>query len=95
MMMYAGLLLPLGLWAAWTLRGDKNAMILTLWLAMNWVLSGVHIFDGLTGVTLLSMLSYALYSMSMHAFHIPLAALVGMRLSNSKVGFHQMEAERL
>ncbi|MGB0201591.1 MAG: hypothetical protein ACPF9L_02325 [Candidatus Poseidoniaceae archaeon] len=86
MLMYAGLLLPLGLWAAWTLRGDKNAMILTLWLAMNWVLSGVHIFDGLTGVTLLSMLSYALYSMSMHAFHIPLAALVGMRLSKLEGG---------
>ena len=86
MLIYAGLLLPLGLWAAWTLRGDKNAMILTLWLAMNWVLSGVHIFDGLTGVTLLSMLSYALYSMSMHAFHIPLAALVGMRLSKLEGG---------
>ena len=81
MLMYAGLLLPLGLWAGWTMRSDKNAMILTLWLAINWALSAVHIFDGLTGVTMLSMLSYALYSMSMHAFHIPLASLVGMRLS--------------
>ena len=32
------------------------------------------------------MLSYALYSMSMHAFHIPLAALVGMRLSKLEGG---------
>ena len=37
MLMYAGLLLPLGLWAGWTMRSDKNAMILTLWLAINWV----------------------------------------------------------
>ena len=86
MLVYAGLLLPLGIWAGWTMRSDKNAMILVLWFAMNWLLSAVHIFDGITGVNLLSMLSYALYSMSMHAFHIPLAALVGMRLSKLEGG---------
>ena len=86
MLMYAGLLLPLGIWAAWTMRSDSNAMTLALWLALNWSLSVVHVFDGLTGATILSMLSYALYSMSMHAFHIPLAALVGMRLSKLEGG---------
>ena len=86
MLVYAGLLLPLGIWAGWTMRSDKNAMILVIWFAMNWLLSAVHIFDGITGVNLLSMLSYALYSMSMHAFHIPLAALVGMRLSKLEGG---------
>lgn len=86
MLFYAGLLLPLGIWAGWTMRSDKNAMILVLWFAMNWLLSAVHIFDGIKGVNILSMLSYALYSMSMHAFHIPLAALVGMRLSKLEGG---------
>ena len=86
MLVYAGLLLPLGIWAGWTMRSDKNAMILVLWFAMNWLLSAVHIFDGIKGVNILSMLSYALYSMSMHAFHIPLAALVGMRLSKLEGG---------
>ena len=48
--------------------------------------SSIHLFDGLSGVAILSMMSYALYSMSMHAFHIPLAALVGMRLSRIEGG---------
>lgn len=86
MAMYAGLLLPLGLWSAWTLRHDKNAMILASWFTLNWLLSSIHLFEGLEGFTLLSMMSYALYSMSMHAFHIPLAALVGMRLSKLQGG---------
>ncbi len=86
MLMYAGLLLPLGIWAAWTMKGEKNAMILALWFGINWSLSAVHLFDGFGGITLLSMLSYALYSMSMHAFHIPLAALVGLRLSKFEGG---------
>ena len=86
MAMYAGLLLPLGLWSAWTLRQDRNAMILATWFGLNWGLSSIHLFEGLEGFTLLSMISYALYSMSMHAFHIPLAALVGMRLSKLEGG---------
>lgn len=86
MAMYAGLLLPLGIWSAWTLRNDLRARILIAWFGLNWVLSSIHLFDGLTGFTILSMMSYALYSMSMHAFHIPLAALVGMRLSRLEGG---------
>ena len=86
MAMYAGLLLPLGLWAGWTLRSDKNARILMTWFGLNWILSSIHLFDGMEGFVLLSMLSYTLYSMSMHAFHIPLAALVGMRLSKMEGG---------
>ena len=86
MAMYAGLLLPLGLWAGWTLRSDKNARILMTWFGLNWILSSIHLFDGMEGIVLLSMLSYTLYSMSMHAFHIPLAALVGMRLSKMEGG---------
>ena len=86
MLMYSGLLIPLGIWAAWTMRDDNNAMILALWFGLNWILSSIHLLDGLSGIALLSMLSYALYSMSMHAFHIPLAALAGMRLSRIEGG---------
>lgn len=88
LLMYSGLLLPLGIWAAWTMRADKSAMILTLWFGLNWLLSFIHLFDGLSGIAFLSMLSYALYSMSMHAFHIPLAALVGLRLSKIQGGIY-------
>ena len=86
MLMYSGLLIPLGIWAAWTMRSDNNAMILALWFGLTWILSSIHLLDGLSGIALLSMLSYALYSMSMHAFHIPLAALVGLRLSKIEGG---------
>ena len=86
MLMYSGLLLPLAIWATWTMRDDSKAMTLALWFGFNWALSSIHLFDGLSGIAILSMLSYALYSMSMHAFHIPLAALVGMRLSRIEGG---------
>ena len=86
MLMYAGLLLPLAVWATWTMRDDSKAMTLALWFGFNWALSSIHMLDGLSGVAILSMMSYALYSMSMHAFHIPLAALVGMRLSRIEGG---------
>ena len=86
MLIYSGFLLPLGIWAAWTLRDDKYAMTLVLWFSMNWLLSSIYLLDGVKGITILSMLSYSLYSMSMHAFHIPLAVLVGMRLSRVEGG---------
>ena len=77
---------PLAVWATWTMRDDSKAMTLALWFGFNWALSSIHLFDGLDGIAILSMMSYALYSMSMHAFHIPLAALVGMRLSRIEGG---------
>ena len=86
MAIYAGLLLPLGIWSAWTLRNDKPARILIVWIGLNWALSAIHLFEGLEGFTIITMMSYALYSMSMHAFHIPLAALVGLRFSRVEGG---------
>ena len=86
MAIYAGLLLPLGIWSAWTLRNDKPARILIVWIGLNWALSAIHLFEGLEGFTIITMMSYTLYSMSMHAFHIPLATLVGLRLSRVEGG---------
>ena len=87
MLFYSGFLIPLAIWSAWTLRDDKTAKIFTIWFALNWILSSIHLLEGLRGFTILSMLSYALYSMSMHAFHIPLAGLVGLRLSKIEGGY--------
>ena len=86
MAIYAGLLLPLGIWSAWTLRNDKPARILIVWIGLNWTLSAIHLFEGLEGFTIITMMSYTLYSMSMHAFHIPLATLVGLRFSRVEGG---------
>ena len=86
MILYSGLLLPLGIWAAWSMKSDMEARVFIVWAFLNWVITLVHLFDGFTGFAIFSMLSYVMYSMSMHAFHIPLAILVGMRLSKIENG---------
>ena len=50
---------------------------------MLWVLSSIHIIEGLQSIPVLSLLSYTLYSMGLHAFHVPLAALVALWISPS------------
>ena len=86
MVFYSGLLSPLAIWSAWTLRMDMRARIIILWALTNWLITIIHLFEGFIGFSLLSMLSYIMYSMSMHAFHIPLAILVGLRLSKVEAG---------
>ena len=86
MVVYSGLLLPLAIWAAWSLRTEKSVRILVAWFGLNWTLSLVSFLDGFSGFAIISMLSYALYSMSMHAFHIPLATILGLKLSRLDYG---------
>lgn len=86
MILYSGLLLPLGLWAAWSMKNNLQARLIIIWAGLNYLITFVHLFDGLTGFAIFSMTSYIMYSMSMHAFHIPLALLVGMRLSKIESG---------
>ena len=83
LVMYSGLLLPLAAWAAWKLKNTVEVRILILWFALNWLLTIVHLFEGLQKIPVLTMLSYSLYSMGLHAFHIPLAAIVGLWWSDS------------
>ena len=80
-MFYNGLLLVVGLLAAYHLRNNLEARILTSWIGLLWLLTGIHLIEGFDKVPILSLLSYTLYSMSIHAFHIPLAALVALWLS--------------
>jgi len=86
MILYSGLLLPLGVWAAWSMKSNMQARVFIAWAILNWLVTLIHLFDGITGFAIFSMLSYVMYSMSMHAFHIPLAILVGMRLSKIENG---------
>jgi len=78
---YNGLLLIFGMIAAYRLRNNIEGRILTIWIGLLWLLTGIHLIEGFDKLPILSLLSYTLYSMSMHAFHIPLAALVALWLS--------------
>ena len=81
MLVYNGLLVLLGCLAAWDLRMTLEGRILMTWFASLWLLSAIHLVEGLQDIPLLSLLSYTLYSMALHAFHIPLAALIALRWS--------------
>lgn len=83
MFVYNGPLVALGFWAALALRHTLEGRILVTWFASLWVLSLVHLIEGLQHVPVLSLMSYTLYSMALHAFHVPLAALVALWWSPS------------
>ena len=75
------LLLGIAGWALWKFRASFEVWLLGLWVAMQWMLTWVHLLDGLVGISVLTLISYMLYSMALHAFHIPLAVLAGIILA--------------
>ena len=89
MLMYAGLLLPL-FYGQHGHCEDKNAMIFTR-LAMNWVLSGVHIFDGLRSNSTFNAILCTVFHEYARIPHTAAHWLECVCL-NSKVGFYQKEA---
>lgn len=78
LLVYNGALLLLGCVAAFALRKTLEGRIAITWFALLWLLSVVHLVEGLRYIPVLSLLSYTLYSMALHAFHVPLAVLVAM-----------------
>ena len=83
MLMFNGILLILGIAAAWKMKNSIEGRLLSVWFAGLWLLTAIHLIDGLQQIPVLSLLSYVLYSMGLHAFHIPLAALVALWWSDS------------
>lgn len=83
MLVYNGPLLVLGLWAGLALRRTLEGRILITWFVSLWLLSLIHLIEGLQHVPVLSLMSYTLYSMALHAFHVPLAAMVALWWSPS------------
>ena len=80
---YNALLLIFSFFAGWKLRKTVEGRLLISWIAMLWLLTAIHLIEGLQDIPVLSLLSYTLYSMGLHAFHIPLAALGALWLSPS------------
>ena len=76
LMLFAGISVYLG-------RASLEIQLLSIWFASLWLLSFVHLIEGLADVQVLSLLSYTLYSMALHAYHIPLAVIVGLLASRS------------
>ena len=83
LLMYNGPLMLLASYGLWLGRKSKEIRLLGLWLSSLWILSFVHLIDGFTDIQILSLLSYTLYSMALHAYHIPLALIVGLIASRS------------
>ena len=83
LLMYGGWLVPIGLWALFSLRKTVEGKILALWIGLNWILTFIHFAEGLQQIPLLTLLSYSLYSMALHAFHIPFAIAIGLWWSKS------------
>ena len=76
MLVYNGFLLIIACFAGWSLRHTLEGRIAITWFGSLWLLSTVHLVEGLQNIPILSLLSYTLYSMALHAFHLPLAVLV-------------------
>lgn len=83
MLMYNGPLMMLASYGLWLGRKSKEIRLVGVWLSSLWILSFVHLIDGFTNIQILSLLSYTLYSMALHAYHIPLALIVGLIASRS------------
>ena len=81
LLVYNGVLLVVATVAAVGLRKTLEGRIAITWFALLWVLSVVHLIEGLRHIPVLSLLSYTLYSMALHAFHVPLAVLVAWWMS--------------
>ncbi len=75
------LLLGIAGWTLWRFNASFEVWLLSLWIAMQWVLTWIHLLDGMVGISILTLTSYMLYSMALHAFHIPLAVLAGIGLA--------------
>ena len=83
MLLYNGLLVPLGVWCMWRWRASFEVWLLAAWALLLWSMTFVAFFHGLVGIGLLSLVAYMLYSMSMHGFHVVLAVLAGILLSHT------------
>jgi len=82
LLMFNGpILLGLAGWTLWRFNASFEVWLLSMWIAMQWMLTWVHLMDGMIGISVLTLTSYMLYSMALHAFHIPLAVLAGIGLA--------------
>ena len=75
------ILLGIAGWTMWRFNASFEVWLLGLWVGMQWMLTWIHLLDGIVGISVLTLTSYMLYSMALHAFHIPLAVLTGIGLA--------------
>ena len=83
MLMFNGPLMLFASIAIFMGRRSLEIRLLSIWFLALWLLSFVHLIEGLANIQLLSLLSYTLYSMALHAYHVPLAVIVGLLASRS------------
>ena len=101
LLLYNGILVAIALVAIFQLRtGFVFSNILIKWFLMLWLLSFIQFFEGWKILPLFSVISLSLYSMGIHAFHVPLALLSGFwlyettRKNTTKVPGEQVEGAK-
>lgn len=92
MMMYNGPLMLIAGICIYLGRESLEIRLLTMWFFTLWLFSFIHLIEGLANIQVLTLLSYTLYSMALHAYHIPLAVIVGLLASRS-TSFTNVEDE--
>ena len=75
------ILIALALVSFWRGKRSTEVLVLSAWLGLQWLLTLVHLLSGVIFFPIFTLLSYVLYSMALHAFHIPLAVLAGILLA--------------
>ena len=83
MLMYNGPLMFIAGACIYLGRQSLEIRLLSCWFFILWLFSFIHLVEGLANIQVLSLLSYTLYSMALHAYHIPLAIIVGLLASRS------------
>jgi hypothetical protein len=83
MLMYNGPLMLIAGVCVYLGRQSIEIRLLSCWFFILWLFSFIHLVEGLANIQVLSLLSYTLYSMALHAYHIPLAIIVGLLASRS------------
>ncbi|MBC8437947.1 MAG: hypothetical protein H8D82_01610, partial [Euryarchaeota archaeon] len=70
-------------YAIWRYSSSVEMVLVGIWICINWLMTLIHLFNGIIAFSMLTLLSYVLYSMALHGFHIPMAVAAGILLSNS------------
>ena len=83
MLMYNGPLIFIAGCSMYIGRACLEVQMLSIWFITVWFFSFIHLIEGLANIQVLSLLSYTLYSMALHAYHIPLAVVVGLLASRT------------
>lgn len=88
-LLYNGLLLLPALYCYFQCSKTRDVRLFSHWFLFLHLLSIIQYIGPMTPILLFGFLSQTLYSMSLHAFHIPLAGIVALSFGTKNITFQQ------